>query len=177
MAKFINPTNLVHQVGIRNNETVADFGCGSGFYVLPAAQMVGTHGTVYAVDIMESKLAATQSIAKQMGFHNVHVVRADLEKPLTDIHEGVCDAVMMANILHEAIDMDGVLKNAYRVLKTGGRALVVEWKKEYTPIGPDYKKRIAERDIENKFMRMGFRLEHDLDSSVDSYHYAKVFIK
>ncbi len=177
MAKFINPSQLVYELDLESGQTVADFGCGSGFYVLPAAQIVGNRGNVLAIDIMESKLAATQSIAKQMGYHNVRTIRADLEKQINDVEVGSCDAVIIANILHEAPSYKPIIENAYRVLKTGGRALVVEWKKEYTPIGPRLEKRVAARDIEQVFLHLGFRLEKDLDSSVDSYHYAKVFIK
>lgn len=177
MPKFINPSNLVVQVGLHKGDSVADFGCGSGFYALPAAQMVGNRGNVYAVDIMENKLAATQSIAKQMGFHNVKVIRADLEKPIDDITETSCDAVILANILHETPDPRAVIENAYRVLKTGGKVLVVEWKKEYTPIGPNIDKRVGEREMTEAFTKLGYKVEKDLDASVDSYHYAKVFVK
>ncbi|MCK8326076.1 class I SAM-dependent methyltransferase, partial [Erwinia amylovora] len=65
----------------------ADLGCGSGFYVVPAAQLVGNEGTVYAVDVQENKLAATVSIATQFGCKNVKVVRADLSKQLLEIPE------------------------------------------------------------------------------------------
>jgi len=133
--KFINPSLIVAQAGILAGQTVADLGCGSGFYVLPAAQLVGTEGTVYAVDIVESKLAATISIVNQFGYKNVRVVRADLTQLLTDIPEGSCDVVIAGNILHEISSRDMLIKNIYRILKTGGRVLAIEWKKELSPLG------------------------------------------
>src|SRR3989338_8247878 len=99
-SKFINPSLVVAQTGLMQGETVADLGCGNGFYVLPAAQLVGNTGTVMAVDVVESKLAATVSIANQFGYKNVRIVQADLAKPLLEIPEHSCDVAVIGNILH-----------------------------------------------------------------------------
>src|SRR5262245_55420900 len=98
MTKFIDPASIVAQTDLKNGQVVADLGCGSGFYSLPAAQRVGNTGQVYAVDVQEAKLAATQSAARQNGFKNITVVKADLEKPLVDIAESSCDVVILASI-------------------------------------------------------------------------------
>jgi ubiquinone/menaquinone biosynthesis C-methylase UbiE len=156
-------------------QVVADLGCGSGFYVVPAAQMVGTEGIVYAVDVVESKLAATVSIANQFGHKNVRVVRADLAKPLVEIPEGSCDLVIMGNILHEIPSKDMLIKNVYRILKSGGRVMAVEWKKELTPLGPPVQNRMDQQTLELKLMGTGFRKLKDL--MVDGYHYAVLFEK
>src|SRR6185436_7508963 len=134
--KFLNPSEVVAQTGIMQGEIVADLGCGNGFYVLPAAQMVGPTGTVYAVDVQTSKLAATISIANQFGYKNVRVVQANLGKPLLDIEPNSCDMVIVSNILHEIEDAHELIKNVYRILKSPGRVLAVEWKRTATPFGP-----------------------------------------
>jgi ubiquinone/menaquinone biosynthesis C-methylase UbiE len=156
-------------------QAVADLGCGNGFYVLPAAQMVGNQGTVYAVDVVENKLAATVSIANQFGFKNVRVVKSDLAKPLLDIPENCCDLVIVGNILHEISQKDGLLRNIYRILKTGGRVLAVEWKRMPTPIGPPMERRIEQQALEIIFMGIGMRKIKELQ--VDGYHYAVLFEK
>src|SRR5271156_5595771 len=99
--KFLNPAEVVAQSGIMQGEVVADLGCGNGFYVLPAAQMIGPSGMVYAVDVQTQKLAATVSIANQFGYKNVRVVQANLGKPILDIPQNSCDLVIVGNILHE----------------------------------------------------------------------------
>ena len=101
MSKFINPSEVVAQTGLMQGQVVADLGCGNGFYVLPAAQMVGSTGTVIAVDVMEAKLAATISITNQFGYKNVRVIQADLAKPMLDIPANFVDMVIIGNILHE----------------------------------------------------------------------------
>lgn len=175
MAKFINPALVVAQTGLMQSQVVADLGCGNGFYVLPAAQMVGREGTVYAVDVMESKLGATISIANQFGYKNVRVMRADLTKPLLDIPEGKCDLVIVGNILHEISQKEELFKSIYRILKTGGRVVAVEWKKTATPFGPPVERRIEQQALELMLMQAGLRKVKELDA--DGYHYAMLFEK
>jgi ubiquinone/menaquinone biosynthesis C-methylase UbiE len=175
MLKFIDPASIVAQAGLQNGQTVADLGCGSGFYVLPAAQRVGNNGTVYAVDVQEAKLAATQSLARQHGLKNITVVKADLDKPLLDIAEGSCDSVILASILHEIDSRQTLIKNAYRILKTGGKIIAVEWKKQATPLGPEMDRRISEPEMEQLLTQVGLRKEKELQT--DGYHYAIMFTK
>lgn len=173
--KFLNPNLVIAQAGLMQGQTVVDLGCGSGFYVLPAAQMVGSAGTVYAVDILEDKLAATISITGQFGYKNVKVVRADLSRPFLDLPEGYCDVVITGNIFHEITPRDQLIKNIYRLLKTGGRLLAVEWKKTATPFGPPLDKRIDQQQLEILLMQAGLRKNKELEA--DSYHYAVLFEK
>lgn len=174
--KFINPSAVMAQTGLMRGEVVADLGCGNGFYVLPAAQLAGPEGSVIAVDVQESKLAATISIANQYGYRNIKVIRADLAKPLLDIPEGSCDEVILSNIMHEiGLGREMLLKNAYRILKTGGRIVIIEWKKELSPIGPPIANRIDQQTVEIILMKAGFRKGKDLEA--DGYHYAVLFLK
>src|SRR4051812_10639801 len=99
MPKFVNPASIVAQMALQNGQIVADLGCGSGFYAVAAGQRVGSTGTVYAVDVQEAKLVATQSAARQNGLKNITALQADLEKPLLDIAESSCDAVLLASIV------------------------------------------------------------------------------
>jgi ubiquinone/menaquinone biosynthesis C-methylase UbiE len=175
MIKFINPASIVAQMSLQNGQIVADLGCGSGFYAVPAGQRVGSTGMVYAVDVQEAKLVATQSAARQNGLKNITVLQADLDKPLLDIAESSCDAVLLASIIHEIESRDMLLKNAYRILKTGGKLAAVEWKKEATPIGPEISRRLSVEELEQLLTKAGLRKDKDLEA--DSYHYAALFIK
>lgn len=175
MSKFINPASVVAQTGLMQGEVVADLGCGNGFYVLPAAQMVGNQGMVYAVDVMEAKLAATVSIANQFGYKNVRIVKADLAKPLLEIPANSCDLVIVGNILHQIDQKQELIKNIYRVLKSPGRVVVVEWKKTATPFGPPLAQRIEQQKLEILLMQSGLRKSKELEA--DGYHYAVLFEK
>ncbi len=162
-------------MGLKSGQTVADFGCGSGFFVLASAKFVGNTGTVYAVDVQEAKLVATQSSATQQGFKNVQAIKADLDKPLQDIEATSCDAVIMASILHEIDSREILLKNAYKILKTGGKMLAVEWKPDHTPFGPPLEKRIHPEALEQEMAKLGLRKIKTIPA--DMYHYALLFEK
>lgn len=175
MAKFINPEQIVAQLELKRGETVADFGCGAGFYSVAAAKVVGPEGVVYAVDILPERLAATQSNAQHAGLKNVRVLVADLEQSVRDIDAVSCDAVVASNILHLTEKRDMVLRNAFFVLKTGGQLLVVEWKKGYSVFGPSQRARLGREDIIQSAQQCGFRLDQELES--DHSHMALLFVK
>lgn len=174
-SKFLNPSEVVAQSGIMQGEVVADLGCGNGFYALPAAQMVGPSGTVYAVDVQTQKLAATISITNQFGCKNVRVMQANLGKPFMDIDPGSCDLVIVGNILHEIEQKDQLIKNIFRLLKKSGRVVAVEWKRTATPFGPPLDKRLDQQKLEIMLQTAGFRKDKDLDA--DGYHYAVLYEK
>lgn len=173
--KFLNPAEVVAQTGLMMGQTVADLGCGNGFYVLPAAQMVGPTGTVIAVDVQTSKLAATVSIAGQFGYRNVRVIQANLGKPVLDIPMNSCDLVIVGNILHEIGEQGELIKNIYRILKSPGRVVAVEWKRTATPFGPPLERRLDQEKLEVLLQQSGFRKDKDLVA--DGYHYAVLFEK
>ncbi len=173
--KFINPQTVVAQIGLKGGAKVADLGSGSGFYAIAAAKIVGSDGLAYAVDVQEEKLAATQSAANQQGIKNIQLVLADLDRPLADIENTSCDAVILASILHEIHDLKQLLKTSYGLLKSGGRLLAVEWKKEHTPFGPAVEKRLDETTLSKELEALGMRKIKHIDA--DSYHYAVVFEK
>lgn len=173
--KFINPQTVVAQMGLKTGQTAADFGSGAGFFTVAAAKMVGNTGTVYAVDVQQSKLTATFSAAAQQGFNNVQIVQADLDQPIKGIADTSCDAVILASILHEVKNRDMLLKNAYRVLKSGGLLLAVEWKPEHTLFGPSLDKRISEQQLEQELAAIGLHKVKSIPA--DSGHYSLLFKK
>ncbi len=174
MSLFLDPSSIVAQIGLLPGQTVADLGCGSGYYVTPAAQLVGQGGIIYAVDVQQDMLAVTISSTSMHGLRNVRVVQADLEKPLTAIPESSCDAVIIGSVLHQTTP-EPLLKNAYRILKTGGKLLAVEWKKGLTIIGPPQQKRIDQETLEHLLETLGLRKLHDI--ATDRSHYAVLFSK
>lgn len=173
--KFINPQNVVSQMGLKTGQVVADLGSGSGFFAIAAARMVGNTGTVYAVDVQQPKLTATFSAASQQGFKNIQLVQADLDQPIDKIPDGSCDAVIMASVLHEVKNREMLLKNAYKILKTGGLFLAAEWKATHTIFGPSLDVRISEEQLEEELAKIGLHKVKSIPA--DIAHYAVLFQK
>lgn len=175
MSKFVNPEDIVAQVDLKKGQVVADFGCGGGFYSMAAARFVGESGQVWAVDIMPDRLSVTQAAAQHKGLKNISVVLADLERPLEALDPVSCDLVVMSNILHQVDSKEALLRNAYTVLKTGGRVLVVDWKRGYSAFGPAQDARVAHDGLVTLMQQVGLRYLSDLEA--DGYHYAVLFGK
>ncbi len=141
---FIRPDEVLREVGIREGMNVVHFGCGAGFYVVPAAKFVGGNGRVVGVDIRESSLETVRHKAKSENLDNLDVIRGDLAK-LSGSHlpDGWADLVIVANILHQS-DPQKVLAEAARVLRPEvGRLVAVEWEMVNVPFGPPVEHRVS----------------------------------
>jgi ubiquinone/menaquinone biosynthesis C-methylase UbiE len=86
-----------------------------------------------------------------------------------------CDLVIVGNILHEIDEKGELIKSIYRILKSPGRVVAVEWKRTATPFGPPLEKRLDQEKLEILLQQAGFRKEKDLQA--DGYHYAVLFEK
>lgn len=173
--KFIKPQNVVAQMGLKPGQVVADLGSGSGFFALGAAKILGNTGKVIAVDVQQSKLTTTFSAGSQQGFKNIQILQANLDQPLQDIPDASVDAVIMASILHEIKNRQMLLQNAYKILKTGGIVLAVEWKAQHTVFGPPLEQRLPEEELEQELAKLGLHKVKSIPA--DMFHYAVVFQK
>ncbi|KXA95428.1 hypothetical protein AKJ40_00175 [candidate division MSBL1 archaeon SCGC-AAA259M10] len=69
-----NPAGFLFQIGVRNGQTVLDFGCGSGTFTVPAASLVGEEGTVYGLDKDIRSLERLRESAEREGLRNVETI-------------------------------------------------------------------------------------------------------
>lgn len=175
LRRFLDPKEILAFSDIQKGEIVADFGCGNGFYPVAAGHIVGENGLVYAVDVKPESLEATASAARNEGLSNVYTLRHDLEHPGVEIKDNSCDVVILAGILHLSKLQKNILRETYRVLKTGGRVMVIEWKKEKLPFGPSIETRVSENEMSDLLARSGFRFRQEMPA--DAFHYALIFIK
>jgi len=172
---FLKPDDLLLQAGLDSGETVADFGCGNGYYAIAAAKIVGPAGQVFALDVLEKTLSQTSSQAKLENAYNVSTILCDLEQDgCPDIEDQSVDLVILSSLLHQVEKKEAVLREAYRVLKTGGRLLVVEWN-ETSPLGPPRAERVSEKEARLLLEKMGLRPSTDI--SAGSFHYAILYNK
>lgn len=175
--ELINPYKTLERAGMRKGFVVADLGCGSlGHFVFSAAQLTGGEGKVYAVDIDKTVLKAIERSAKHDQFWNVVPVWSDIDvlNAARIPHQSV-DLTIVANNLYLSTNRPGMVSEALRLTKPGGRILVIEWKPERTLIGPPLESRMSLDDARHYFDVDGLELEESFDAG-DS-HYAIVYIK
>ena len=114
--------------------SVAELGCGYGTFTIPIARR--SSGVVFAFDIEEEMVRRTRARAKAASAFNVSTARRDVVRDGFGLEAGSCDAVLLFNILH-AVEPAVLLREAVRVLRPGGRALVMHWRSDVpTPRGP-----------------------------------------
>ncbi len=156
MEGFLNPNEVLKQLKLKEGMTAADFGCGSGGWVIPLAKKL-EGGKIYAIDILEEPLSALRAKTKLEKIFNVETISADIEKGV-DIFEGSCDLVLMTNLLFQVENKKQVLEEGKRVLKPGGEILVVDWKLD-APIGPPKENRVSPEEIRKIAEEIGLKLE------------------
>jgi arsenite methyltransferase len=111
-----NPTALAE---LNPGETVLDLGSGGGIDVLLSARRVGPAGKAYGLDMTDEMLALARENQRKTGVDNIEFLKGEIERiPLPD---NSVDVIISNCVINLSVDKDRVLREAFRVLKPGGR--------------------------------------------------------
>ena len=165
--KWHHPKISLENLGLREGMTFIDVGCGYGFFTIPAAQIVGELGKVYAVDIDALSIDQLRRDAVEKSLKNIHVEVAEAEE--TVFCRECADIVFYNSVLHDFRDPKKVLRNAKAMLKPTGKMVNVDWKKKSTAFGPPLQIRFSEEQAVNIIKQAGFTIASVKDLESDFY--------
>ena len=167
---FSDPAVNVSRLGLALGMKVVDLGAGSGFYTVESARKVGPSGHVYAIDIQKDILERIRNAGTAQGLHNIEVIWANAEKiGGTKLREGLADRVIASNILFQIEKPEEFALEIKRLLKPGGKVLVIDWNPG-SSLGP--KDPFLSSKAQALFEKSGFKLEQSFMAG--DHHYGLV---
>ena len=122
------PDEIVRELRIQEGLSIADIGCGGGFFTLEFARRVGRAGTIHAVDAEKKHLDFVRRQAEKEGLGNiayVHALEGELSLPV-----GALDLVFLRNVFHHLPNPRTYFGNLKRFLKPKGIVAIIEHKKK-----------------------------------------------
>jgi ubiquinone/menaquinone biosynthesis C-methylase UbiE len=173
---FLRPDDVIARFQLGEGMTVADLGVGSGRYALSAARAVGETGAVYGCDVNKELLSRLSAEARHEKVRNVHVVRTDLEEERgTTLADDSMHAVIAANILFQIEYKERFMREIARILRPGGKVLIVDWSDSFGGVGP-HAGSVVRRHVAHALAEdSGLRFEKDVDAGL--HHYGMIFRK
>jgi len=114
------PDRLIFKLGINNEHTIVDFGCGPGFYTIPLARVARR---TIGIDVSSKMLKRTSEYAQREAV-TVQLIESD--GTAINLEDNSVDLILTVHVYHEITDREKVLGEFSRILKPDGRLAVVE---------------------------------------------------
>ena len=176
---FTDPLKNIESLGLHDGLIVADMGAGSGFYSIPMAYAVRPHGKVYALEVQQDLVERAKKEANGAGVTNMEAMWVNIEKlGGTKLRDGLCDVVLISNVLFQIEDKPTFVKEVARILKVGGRALVIDWSESFGMVGPHPDHVVNATRAKELFEASGtgsFKVEREINAG--AHHYGIIFTR
>ena len=153
---YQKPHEVITALRLKEGEVIADIGAGSGYFTFRLAHHVGDTGRVYAVDVSPDMIVHLNRRIRDLQLKNVVTILAAPDDPL--LADVSIDRFFICDTWHHIENRDRYLALLKKMLKPGGQIIMVEFKKEQTPMGPPMEMRIERDDLVKEMEKNGFRL-------------------
>ncbi len=152
---------MLANLGVRRGMTLCDMGCGNGYHTLQLAQMTGSRGYVYAVDVQPEMLGFLRTRMEEQGIDNVIPVLGSYHHPRLPLES--IDLILMVDVYHEFSYPEQMLAGMRQSLKPDGVIVLVEYRAEdeSVPIKPLHK--MSKAQIDREMTANGFRKVREFD--------------
>jgi ubiquinone/menaquinone biosynthesis C-methylase UbiE len=131
---------------------------------------------VYAIEVQKDLLENIRRAASSEGLDNIETLWGDVEEiGGSKLGDSTADVVVISNLLFQAEDKSGVIKEASRVLKPGGKLAIIDWSDSYGNLGPTPDMVFDEEDAKKLLSDTDFTSEGGFDAG--EHHYGLIYIK
>jgi SAM-dependent methyltransferase len=121
--RFFGPSRILEGAGIGRDQQVLEIGCGTGFFTLAAAEMIGDQGLLVSMDMLQPSVDAVSEKVRKAGLQNVRVIKGDALD--TRLESGSFDQVIIFGVIPAPmLPMDRLMAEMHRVLKPEGKMAV-----------------------------------------------------
>ena len=138
------PQEILAAAGASPGMICADLGSGTGFFTRPLSRMVGPHGTVCSIDASLEMLRYQRGLLDGQTDGEVHLIAAQVER--VPLRSALLDLCLTCFVLHEVENRAALFSEIHRLVRPGGRLLLVDWAAIEPPPGPDLARRVP-RDV------------------------------
>ncbi len=122
--RFFGPKRILNGTEIQNGQTVLEIGCGTGYFTLPAAELLGEHGSLVAMDILPLSVEIVARKVQTANLKNVNIVKGNALD--TKLEAESLDVVLVFGVIPAPmIPTEQLLSEIHRILKPGG--IIAVW--------------------------------------------------
>ena len=149
------PLATLEKLGLNSADIAADIGCGIGYFTIPAAGIVSSANSVFALDTSDQMLDEVKKRISAAGITNIVAIKTseyDLKLP----DESITFALLV-NVFHEIEDKVQFMAEVKRILKPKGKIAIIEWEKANMEIGPPIEHRIGKDETGAILKSLGIR--------------------
>lgn len=151
---------------LSDRDTVADIGCGPGFFTIPIAKGL-SNGKLYALDIDDNMLEACRQRVTAARLGNVDVLKCgEFKFPLEPCS---LDGLFLAFVVHHSPDQPRFLQAVRQLLRPRGWCTVLEWYRQETESGPPLERRVGPDELRDLAVEAGFRYLTTRNLNQDQY--------
>ena len=169
---------LMEDLDLQEGMTYADLGIGTAaHFIFQAARIVGDTGRAYALDIIKPVLEATSSRAKSDGLLQIKTIWTDLEVygAAKEVVNDSVDRMSIINLLFQTKKDEHVFNEANRMLKPGGKCMVIDWQPELSGFGPPQESRTSLDKVRK--MANVVKWKEIKEFNVSKFHFGILFEK
>ena len=167
-----NVSNLIQNMNIKSNDTIADIGAGSGYHAFRMASLA-KQGLVYAVDIQREMLMVIEKTKESNKIRNIETILGS-DKSIYLPKDSV-DKILMVDVYHEfnfPKEMIASIKNA---LKPNGQLFLIEYRGEDSKVPIKKIHKMTEKQAVTELEAAGFRLKENIDNL--PWQHCMIFLK